>query len=290
MAVSMTGYGMHILENDRIAVKVEMKSVNNRYLDINIRMPKNIFFMEEPIRKTIRKEMARGKVDVFINILRLENTEARVRLDKDLAGAYHRALLDLKQTFGLRGTVRPTHVAGLPGVVTVEEDANDPAYSEDVMEAVRRAAGKMKEMKRTEGQEMATDMLSKTDMMEKMVGEIKGFAEQVPAEYKERLSQRISELLQDGQVSEERIAQEVAFIADKACVDEEIIRLKSHILQFRNNMAKSDCGKKLDFIVQEMNREANTIGSKANSLEITDRVVELKYLIEKLREQAQNIE
>jgi uncharacterized protein (TIGR00255 family) len=290
MAVSMTGYGRNVYENERIAVKVEIKSVNNRYLDVNIRMPRSFFFMEDAIKKIIRNKVTRGKVDVNISLIKLENTNTCIHADMDLAASYYKTLKNIMKKLNIRGRIRPYHITSLPGVINVEDSNSCEDLADDISDAVEGAVEKLVQMKKTEGAEIMKDMDEKLKAMEGLVADIEKTAPEIPADYKVRMEKRIAEMLGDLQVADDRIAQEVAFMADRACIDEEITRIKSHMSQFKNNIIKEDSGKKLDFIIQEMNREANTIGSKANSLKITDNVVELKYIIEKLREQAQNLE
>lgn len=290
MAVSMTGYGMHLLENDRVVVKAEVRSVNNRYLEIHVRLPRHFSYLEEPIKRLVRNTGSRGKVEVYLHLSQQIGGGTKVHLDTVLAGEYHAALRLLKKTYRLSGKCHAKDLASFPGVVNTGEENQEQTYSEDILEAVERALTHWNEMRRTEGNQLEGDLYRKTADLEVIIGALDVLAQGIPGEYREKLNRRLAEIIGDHRVSEDRIAQEVVFLADRSCIEEELNRMKSHILQFRENMTRSACGKRLDFIVQEMHREINTIGSKTSSVEMTRHTLDCKCLIEQIREQVQNIE
>jgi uncharacterized protein (TIGR00255 family) len=291
MAVSMTGYGKSVLENESVSIKVEIKSVNSRYLDINYKSSRGLSFMEEKIRNMVKAAITRGKVDIYIGMRGNAGISKSVSIDENLASTYKEALIKLKLKLGLKGKAALSDFTGVPGILSIEE--NDPEEDEIsplVVAAFNYALEKIVDMKSTEGRALEKDMLIKVNEMDEIVNGIEKSADGLTEAYRDKLSARVKELMNGADVDESKIAQEVAFFADRSSIDEEITRLRSHIKQFGENIAKRTVGRKLDFIIQEMNREANTIGSKSASLELTNYALELKSIIEKLREQAQNIE
>ncbi len=287
----MTGYGKSVLENDSISIKVEIKSVNSRYLDINLKSSRGLSFMEEKIRSMVKSAITRGKVDIYIGMRGNSGISKSVAIDENLALAYMEALDRLKGKLKLRGKTAISDFSSVQGILSIEEnDPDEDEISPLVIAAFKHALDSIVDMKTTEGRALEKDMLLKINEMQQIMTGIEASAAGLTETYKEKLKARINELMDGVDADEAKIAQEVAFFADKSSVDEEITRLKSHIKQFEENIAKRTVGRKLDFIIQEMNRESNTIGSKSSSLDLTNYALELKCIIEKLREQAQNIE
>ena len=293
MIKSMTSFGRAQGEEGKgYLFSIEMKSVNNRYLDLNIRMPKFMISLEEEIRKIINTRLNRGKVDVFINYKSYEKASAMPKLNLEVAKGYYNCLNELQKKFNIENDITVSKLANFPEVLTLEEEEeNLDEVLKEIKPLIEVSLDKMLEMRIREGEKLKEDILVKLNDIEEKVKTIEGFAEDLPKTYKQRLEERLSELTKGLNVDEERIAVEVAIFADKVAIDEEVIRLKSHIGQMRKTLnLEEPVGRKLDFIVQEMNRETNTIGSKANDINITNIVIDIKNLIEKIREQVQNIE
>ena len=292
MIKSMTGFGRcEIAENNR-KFTVEMKSVNHRYLDVNIRMPKKLNFFESAIRNELKNYISRGKVDIFINYEDFTESNTAIRYNREVAAEYMRYLKEIEQEFALDNDVRVSTLARFPEVFTMEEQAVDEEELwKELKRAVDGAAEGFVETRITEGEHLKQDLLEKLDGMLELVQRIEERSPDIVREYRDKLTEKVSELLADRQIEESRILTEVTIFADKICVDEEIVRLKSHIETTKNALEEGgSIGRKLDFIAQEMNREANTTLSKANDLEISGYAIELKTEIEKVREQIQNIE
>lgn len=292
MIKSMTGFGRcEICEADR-KFTVEMKSVNHRYLDVTIKMPKKLNFFESAIRAVLKEYIQRGKVDIFISYEDLTEENVSVKYNRDVAAKYLEYLRQMSEDFGLEDDIRISTLSRYPEVFTMEEVEADEKDLWAVLEkAVRGAAEGFVETRIREGENLKADLISKLDGMLEHVAFIEARSPQIIAEYRQKLTDRVKELLEDTRVDEGRLLTEVTIFADKVCVDEEIVRLKSHIASVKQTLnAGGSIGRKLDFLAQEMNREANTILSKTNDLEISDRGIELKTEIEKVREQIQNIE
>lgn len=293
MVKSMTSFGRARSEEglERI-FSIEMKSVNHRYLDMNIRMPKSMFQLEEKFRKIISGKLNRGKVDVYINIKNFHKGEAIAELNETLAKSYFECLQKLSDELGVLNDITATKIARFPDVISiVEKEENIEEIFSEVKSLIESALDKMVEMRIREGEKLKEDILEKLIVIENLVDSIEKIADLVPVEYKSKLEDRIKDLTSGIEIDKNRIAVEIAIFADKATVDEEIIRLRSHIGQMRNTLELDEpIGRKLDFIVQEMNREANTIASKSNDMKMTNIVIDIKNLIEKIREQVQNIE
>lgn len=288
---SMTGCGTGKVSRDQWEVTVELKTVNHRYLDLAIRLPRNLNFLESCLRDGIAAGMKRGHVEVFVNVRNTEKGASRVEIDRELAESYAMAakqLADLVQD-GSKLSVRD--LLSLEGVATVTETEMDQELLLSICaEATREAVKQVTEMRDREGAHLREDLLFHLNASAALREKILERAPQVPEEYRARLIAKIENLLQDA-ADPQRIAQEVAIMADRCAVDEELARLESHIAQMRSYLdAKGEIGKKMDFLIQEMNRETNTIGSKASDAEIAQHVVDLKSEIEKLREQIQNVE
>ena len=292
MIKSMTGFGRcEVAENNR-KFTVEMKAVNHRYLDVNIKMPKSLNFFESAIRSELKNYIARGKVDVFITYEDLSENTSTVRYNKELAEEYLTYLRQMAADFGLDDDIRVSTLSKYPEVFTMEEaGVDEEELWKELKKAVDGAAKMFVESRITEGEHLKDDLLEKLDGMLKLVDFIAERSPQIVTEYRRRLEEKVKELLGDNTVDESRLLTEVTICADKVCVDEEIVRLRSHIETTKNALLEGgSIGRKLDFIAQEMNREANTTLSKANDLEISNCAIELKTEIEKVREQIQNIE
>ena len=291
MAYSMTGYGKSLYENELISMRIEIKSVNSKFLDLSLRLPKNISFAEEKVRNLLRTRITRGKIDCYVTIYSLNADFMDIKFDEKAADAYYGFLKSIKKRYNLISGITPVQIASFQGVINVSESDEDyDKLTECILEAFNIAIDNILDAKKKEGEELCADCALKLAEFENHVKQVEILSEELPMQYKQKLEKRISELIEDLKADETRIAQEVAFFADRACVDEEIIRLKSHIKQFSANLGKESSGKKLDFILQEMLRETNTIASTANNLDVTNSTLEMKYLLEKIREQIQNLE
>lgn len=287
----MTGYGKSVLDNGDISVKVEIKSVNSRYLDVNFKCTRGLSFMEEKVRAMLKDRIDRGKIDIYVGIRGEYTDKKEVQVDEDTAAAYIEAFSKLRKKYGLRGKADLSMIASIPNLLTIDEtEPDEEMLAPYVTSAVRSAIDNLMEMKETEGRAIEKDMLLKVSEMNGTVAEIEKYSEGITSAYAQKLRERIKELTDDATLDEARLAQEVAYFADRSCIDEEITRLRSHISQFEENLPKRNIGRKLDFIIQEMNRESNTIASKSVSIDLTNSAIELKNIVEKLREQAQNIE
>ncbi len=292
MIKSMTGFGRCEVQKDSRKFTVELKGVNHRYLDVNIRMPKKLNFFETGIRTLLKSYATRGKVDIFITYEDTSQSQVSVKYNSVLAGEYLRYLKQMEEEFGLENDVRVSTLARFPEVFTMEEQSVDEEELwNGLKEALEGAFEQFVETRTAEGQNLKKDILEKLSLLEELVGYIEERSPQIVAEYRAKLEDKVHELLADTQMEESRIAAEVILFADKICTDEEVVRLKSHISHMRNTLEEEEgIGRKLDFIAQEMNREANTILSKANDISVSDHAISLKTEIEKIREQIQNIE
>ncbi len=292
MIKSMTGFGRcEVSENNR-KFTVEIKAVNHRYLDVTIKMPKALNFFESAVRGELKKYLSRGKVDVFVSYEDLSEQTCKVRYNKELAAEYLLYLRQMAEEFGLANDVSVSSLSRYPEVLTMEESgADEEELWKELQKAVEGAAKMFVESRVTEGEHLKADLLEKLDGMSRLADFISERSPQLVADYRRRLEDKVKELLGDTAMDEGRILTEVTIFADKICVDEEIVRLRSHIETTRASLLEGGAvGRKLDFIAQEMNREANTTLSKANDLEISNCAIELKTEIEKVREQIQNIE
>ena len=292
MIKSMTGFGRcEIAEADR-KITVEMKSVNHRYLDVTIKMPKKLNFFEAAIRTELKNYMQRGKVDLFITYEDFTESNVCVKYNKELAAEYMQYFDRMAEDFSLDNDIRVSTLARFPEILTMEEQTVDEEQLWQLLDkALKGAAENFVETRIREGENLRTDLIAKLEGMLAHVDFITERSPEIIEEYKEKLTKKVEELLSDKQVDESRLLMEVTIFADKVCVDEELVRLRSHITATRDALlAGGSIGRKLDFIAQEMNREANTILSKSSDLEISNRAIELKTEIEKVREQIQNIE
>lgn len=294
MIKSMTGFGRGEYSDGKRNVIAEIKTVNHRYSDINVKMPKRYSFAEEKIKGIIKEKVKRGKAEVSIIVENLSEEDITVKLSTDVAKQYIDNLRELKSVYSLTGDIDIKLIASLPDVMKAVPDVEDEESAAEVIsKAVMMATENLDKMRRTEGNKLAEDLKMRGRLVRDTVKKIETRAPMVAKEYKEKLYGRIKELVEDSvAVPEERILMEAAVFADKSNITEELVRLDSHMIQLDKILASSEepVGKKLDFLVQEMNREANTIGSKSNDMDITSLMLETKSEIEKIREQVQNIE
>lgn len=292
MLKSMTGFGrFEAVEGDR-KVTVEIKSVNHRYLELGIKMPKKLNFLESEVRNTIKKYAQRGKVDVFITYENLGQGSETVKYNLELAKEYFECYAKISEELGIENDVKTSYIMRSPDVVIIQADEDDEEVVKRLtIEAVSGAAEKLVETRIQEGESLKADLIDKLDTMLSYVSFIEKKSPEIVEEYRNKITDKIHELLEDTQIDESRIAQEVTVFADKVCVDEEIVRLYSHVEAMKNALIEGGTiGRRLDFIAQEMNREANTTLSKTTDAEIADIAIDLKTNIEKVREQIQNIE
>lgn len=292
MLKSMTGFGRSEITNERQKITVEMKAVNHRYCDINVKMPKKLSIFEAGIRNLLKKYIQRGKVDVFITYEDYTENNMVLKYNEELAAEYVRVLQQMSEQFGIENDVRVSSLFRYPDVLTLEEQTIDADELWGVLEeALHKASEQFVETRLAEGENLKNDLIGKLDGMLEDVDFIEKRSPEILTEHRQRLEAKVKELLGDSTIDESRIVTETTIFADKICVDEEIVRLRSHITSTRNALIEGgSIGRKLDFIAQEMNREANTILSKANDLEVANRAINLKTEIEKVREQIQNIE
>lgn len=292
MIRSMTGYGKGNLNIEGREYQIEIKSVNHRYLDINIKMPRTLSYLEETVKKEVSEKIKRGKIDVFVTFENNSLEGRNIKINKELAKIYINQLKELAQEENISSNIEVIDIAKFPDILTIKIDEEDEKIKNEIIQATKEATDKIVEMKSIEGQKIAQDLLARIEKIENKIEEISKKSTGLIEEYVVKLEKRIKEILQTEEVDKTRLAQEVVIYADKCSIEEEITRLKSHIYQVKNLIADNNetIGKKLDFIIQEMNRETNTIGSKANSLEITNGVIDIKTELEDIREQIQNIE
>ena len=292
MIKSMTGYGKSTLEINSRKYQVEIKSLNHRYLDISIRMPKQLSYLEETIKRQISSKISRGKIDVFISWENNSIEGRNIKINTELAKAYIEELRKLAEEENLSDNIEVNDIARYPDVLIVQENQEDETIKNEIVEVVNKAVENLVDMKQTEGIKIAEDLQKRLDYIQKEVNRVKEFSTGLINEYIVKLEERIKELLPNNQETDKnRLMQEVVIYADKCSIEEEVTRLNSHIGQFREFLKSDEAvGKKLDFMIQEMNRETNTIGSKSNNLNITNGVIDIKTEIENLREQVQNIE
>lgn len=292
MIKSMTGFGRAQETVDGMTVTVELKSVNHRYFEFTAKVPRTYGFLEEKLKSFLNARVSRGKMECYVSIENLEESDMEVVVNPSLAKGYVDALRTLSETFGLKEDYSAISIAKFPDVLTLRKA---PADEEKIWNAVQKvtelAVERFVTMRETEGEKLRADILSKADTILEHVAFVESRSPQTVREYHEKLRQRMAELLENTQVDEQRLLTEAAIFADKVAVDEETVRLRSHISQLREFLnADEPIGRKLDFLVQEMNRESNTIGSKAQDVEIAKRVIAIKAEVEKIREQVQNIE
>lgn len=293
MIRSMTGYGKQNLSVGGREYQIEIKSVNHRYLDINVKIPKSISYLEETIKKEISNKIKRGKIDVFVSFENNSEEGRKIEINKQLAKLYIEQLKELAQEEKIDSNIEVMDIAKIPDVLTIKVDEENSKIKDEIKQVTQGAVTRILEMKNIEGEKISQDLLQRIRNIQSKIVEISAKSTGLIEEYVVKLEKRVKELLKNDEVDKSRLAQEVVIYADKCSIEEEITRLKSHIFQFENLISNNQdgaIGKKLDFIIQEMNRETNTIGSKANNLEITNGVIDIKTEIEDIREQVQNIE
>ncbi len=287
----MTGFGRGEYCDEGRRMSVEIKTVNHRYCDVNIRMPRKLLFLENNVRNKIKKSLSRGKIDVFIGYEDQSEDSDSITYNADLLKQYLKHFGNISHDFDLDNDIRLSHIIRLPEVFQLKEkDNNENLLWQALNDALEVALEKVVESRSLEGEQLKIDIIKKIDFMSDVVGVIEEKSPQVVVFYKEKLENRVQELL-TMKVDDAKLANEVAFFADKCCIDEEIVRLKSHLKHVTTTLSgQGSVGRKLDFLAQEMNRESNTILSKANHIDISNQALELKTEIEKIREQIQNIE
>lgn len=292
MVKSMTGFGRYEYSDEKCKCSVEIKSVNHRYLDLSIKMPKRLGFFETTVRNVLKESIKRGKVDVFITYEDLEEQSVNIRYNKQVAAKYMEYLNQIAEDFGLENDTRVSTLSRYPEVFEADEAEVDEEAIEKVLTlTAKKAAENFAESRMREGENLKADLLGKLDEMLTAVDFITEKSPVIIEEYRQKLTAKVEELLGDNTVDENRILTEVTIFADKSCVDEELVRLRSHIKATKDTLeAGGEVGRKLDFIAQEMNREANTTLSKTTDLEIANAAIDLKTSIEKVREQIQNLE
>lgn len=291
---SMTGFGKSEITLDGRKLRVEIKTVNHRFLDINIRLPRFLMFLEEHARNVLKENIARGRVDVYINYSSEREDAKSVTVDMALASAYIKAGKEIAGKTGIEDDLTLSHVIRMPDVITYEDaPGDDEELTRLLDENLKCAVAELNRAREKEGEQLKKDVVLRLDLILKLAGEIEKQSETVVEEYKKKLKDRLAELLEGVDVDEHRLMQEVAVYADRCNITEEIVRIKSHVKQFRRSADETSAaplGRNMDFIVQELNREFNTIGSKAQNTDIIKHVIAGKGEIEKIREQIQNIE
>jgi uncharacterized protein (TIGR00255 family) len=292
MLRSMTGYGRSKYENDSREYTVEIKSVNNRYSDISIKMPRNISFLEDNIKKIISNSITRGKVEVFISFSNNSEKGKTIEINKELAKIYIEEMKELASEAGINSNIEVIDVMKMPDILNIKLNEDDEKIiTEELINCTREAIDNFIHMREIEGEKIKEDLEKRISLISKKIDKINSISTGLVNEYIVKLEKRINELLKPNVVDEARLAQEIVIYSDKCSIEEEVTRMKSHISQFLSLIEKDNSnGKRIDFLIQEMNRETNTIGSKANNLEIINYVVEIKTELENIREQIQNIE
>ena len=292
MVKSMTGYGRARVTRNLRDITVEVRSVNNRYLDCTVKMPRMYAFAEDAVKARVQKAVSRGKVDVFITVDASAADVAKVNVNTALAAQYAEALKALAAVCGTEERVTPEQLARFPDVLTVTKADEDlESVSADLCAVLDEALAAYNQMRAVEGEKLAADIGGRLTAIEEMTSQVEKRSPETVSEYRKKLTARMQEVLQSTAIDDQRILQEAAIYADKIAVDEETVRLRSHVSQLRGMLASDEpMGRKMDFLIQELNRESNTIGSKCSNLEIAQIVVNLKGEVEKIREQVQNIE
>ena len=292
MIKSMTGYGRAVGVFADKQITVELRSVNNRYLDCSVKLPRLYAFCEEAVKQAVKQSVTRGKVDVFVTVNLTQSTDVRIGLNRPVLEGYLAAMKEISDGYPVRDDVSVSTLARLPDVFTVEKaEQDEDALQDQLLEVVASALQGYDAMRRTEGEALARELSAKADLILEKVAFVEERSPRSVAEYREKLLAKMQEVLSSAEVDEARILTEAAIFADKVAVDEETVRLRSHLDQLRTMLRSSEpIGRKLDFLMQEINRETNTIGSKCSDLEIARTVVDLKAELEKIREQIQNIE
>lgn len=292
MALSMTGYGRGVKANDIYSVTIDLKAINHRYLEFYFKIPKAYYFLEDRLRRDISNKISRGKLEVVVNIERFNPVDSLVELDKTLLNSYITAIQEMKKALKLKGRLQLSTIINLPNIFKL----NQPEENQDKLlavtgETVEEALNSLLKAREAEGRSLTKDLQARVTVLEKLRNDLLAFAPEVVTTYQEKLTKRIQELIGGVDVDPSRLATEIAIFADKSDINEELVRTQSHLQQFTGALQLTEpVGRRLDFIIQELNREINTVGSKANDLRITQIVIEFKAELEKIREQIQNIE
>ena len=285
MIKSMTGFGRGTYETEERTYQVEIKSVNHKYTDISIKMPRVLSYLEEKIKQELLQQVNRGKIDVFVNFINYSNKGKKIKINQDLALNYIQQLRELSSKGNLINNINVMEVAKLPEVLTIENTEDEEVLTKELMVAVNQAIQELVNARKIEGEKIAQDINKRVDTIAEKVEKISAFSTGLVEEYVVKLKERIKEILKTNVLDENRLAQEVVIYADKCSIEEELTRLRSHIKELKHLIeSKIPIGKNMDFLIQEMNREINTIGSKANCLEITKLVVEVKTIMEDIRD------
>ena len=291
MIRSMTGFGRGSYENEGREYLVEVKSVNHKYCDINFRMPKSFSGIENKLRKLIEKYLSRGKIDIFIDFQNYSDSGNNIKFNKELAKSYIQSLKELGKETGINSDISVVDISKMPDIFKKEDNTDEELIYNELSIALNEALKNIVTMKEIEGEKLKIDLETRIEEVFGKINEISNFSSGLVEEYIVKLKSRVKELMDTETLDENRLLQEIVIFSDKSSVEEELTRLKSHVEQFKRLIKESSpIGKKLDFLIQEMNREINTIGSKANSLQITNSVIEVKTELENIREQIQNIE
>ena len=292
MVKSMTGYGRGEAVLNGRSITVEVRSVNNRYLDCSVKVPRLYIFAEDAIKSRVQNSISRGKVDVFVTLDNTQGDQVEVSVNQSVADGYYKALTTLRDRYGLRDDISVSLLSRFQDVLLVEKSQEDvEAVAEDICTVLDTALADFTSMRQREGEKLAEDIRSRAATITTLLAKVEKRSPQTVAEYRAKLENRMREVLENTQIEESRILTEAAIFADKVAVDEETVRLHSHLGQLEEMLSSGvPVGRKLDFLIQEFNREANTIGSKCTDLEIARYVVDIKAEIEKIREQVQNVE
>ena len=291
MIKSMTGYGKQSMEQNLREYQVEIKSVNHRYLDISVKMPKALSYLEDVVKKIISSNIKRGKIDVFITFTNNSTEGKEIKINTEIAKMYINELKKLADEEGILSNIEVTEISKYPDVLTIQNNMEDELIKKELEEVVTKTVQSLIQMRIAEGKKIYEDIGQRLDKIKEIVEKISSLSTGLIDEYVVKLEGRIKELLGNQEIDEARLAQEVVIYADKCSIQEEVTRLRSHISQMKDLLNNDEAvGKKLDFIIQEMNRETNTIGAKSNNLEITNEVINIKTELEDIREQIQNIE
>ena len=291
MLKSMTGFGASDVEDESYKLHVEVKSVNQRFLDLDFHMPRMFCAWENELRKLIKKQAARGKMDIYVTFRDKRENQAKVRVNQALAKAYHSAITEMSEMLCIPNDASASLISSYPDVLVVEENTSFTGCDALLYSALEEALGHLNEMRQREGENIRKDFEARLDILKDLVNDVSALAPEIVESHRERMRKAISEMLADENIDESRLIQETAMYSDRVNYTEEIVRLQSHFVQFSQMLGENvPVGRKLDFLIQEMNREANTIGSKANNAKAAQIVVDIKSEIEKLREQVQNIE
>ncbi|MCI6605868.1 MAG: YicC family protein [Clostridiales bacterium] len=292
MIRSMTGYGRAVQTIDGREITVELRSVNNRYLDCTVKLPRMFSFAEDSVKNRVKAAVSRGKVDIYIGVNAVQTADVQVAVNRPVIESYLAALRQIETEYGVRDDVTVMSLARLPDVFSVEKTQEDEQkLTQDILSVAEEAISRYNAMRETEGAALEADLRGRAATILERVALVEQRSPATVAEYRERLRQKMQEVLQNTAIDEGRILQEAAIYADRIAVDEETVRLRSHLAQLGDMLTKGGAiGRKLDFLLQELNRETNTVGSKCNDLELSNIVVDMKAELEKIREQTQNIE